>query len=217
MRFAHAGCALYRDLWDVLFVTNNADPPSPPPPPAPPLSTWAALLVPTRVFFDGGMSDEMVDALGIQEEVGLVLDRRRRRTQSIIESHKYITASTNPCVVSACITPNDNRVCMSRGDEDSWLKFDLGTASFVKIVKISVWRGAVARPDPPPSPQPLQPPSLPPLPPSPPPPPSAPASPSSPSPVAPPPCTPVDGSGDDCVVNFVSHNNDGICDGLLPC
>lgn len=133
-----------------------------------------------------------------------------RRTQEVVESHKYITASSNTRVLCACTDGAADTPCISAASENSWIKFDLGVASHVKGIELVAWREGTSSPNPPPTP----PPSLPPSPP-----PSPPRSPlprvlsPSPSPRAPPPfCSYA--SENNCTVNFIDHTDDGVCDGI---
>lgn len=61
-------------------MANNAPPPSPPPPPAPPV-TQLDELVPERVFFEGGMAEQMIEGLDLTlQEVGLTPERRKMQS-----------------------------------------------------------------------------------------------------------------------------------------
>ena len=133
-----------------------------------------------------------------------------RRTQEVVESHKYITASSDTRVLCACTDGVADTPCLSAGSENAWIKFDLGTASHVKGIELVAWRD-MASPAPPPAPPPRLPPSPPPSPPHPPPPPIG--SPSPRPPPRPPFCNYV--SENNCTVNFIDHTNDGVCDGML--
>jgi len=130
-----------------------------------------------------------------------------RRTQEVVESHKYITASSDTRVLCACTDGVADTPCLSAGSENAWIKFDLGTASHVKGIELVAWRD-MASPAPPPAPPPRLPPSPPPSPPHPPPPPIG--SPSPRPPPRPPFCNYV--SENNCTVNFIDHTNDGVCD-----
>lgn len=132
-----------------------------------------------------------------------------RRSQEVVESHQYITASSDARVLCACTDGTSDTPCISAGSENAWIKFDLGTASHVKGIELVAWRDGIASPNPPPRPPPLLPPQPPPSPPRPPPPPLT-----SPAPSLPP-RTPVCNyvSENNCVFNFIDHTNDGICDG----
>lgn len=206
------GCSMYTDLWERLFLENNGPPPPPPRPPVPPFSSESMLeLHPTRIFFDGGMANEMREELGVDEdEIGITPDGRR--AQEVIESHKYITASNDARVLCACTDGLSNTQCLSAGSENAWLKFDTGVAVHVKGIELVKWGAPIQSPLPPPlppspsPPPPSPPPPLPPLPPLPP--------PLSPAPPMSPPNFPRCNfaTENSCTVHFVSHSNDGICD-----
>lgn len=133
-----------------------------------------------------------------------------RRTQEVVESHKYITASSDTRVLCACTDGVLDTPCISAGSENAWIKFDIGTASHVKGIELVAWRDDIASPNPPPRPPPRMPPPPPPLPPRPPPPPTL--SPSPRPPPRPPLCNYV--IENNCTVNFIDHTNDGFCDGM---
>jgi hypothetical protein len=176
-------------------------------------------LPPTRIFFDGGLASQTIDQNdGVEpSDVGLSEDRRqRRKLQAVVSSHEYITASTSAAVRCVCTDGISDTLCMGAGSENAWIMFDLGEPMLVKGVEIVVFQTSADAPSPPPAPPPRVPPSLPPeipLPPRPPP-IQSPASPP-PYPAAPPRCNYL--RFDDCIVNFIDHTNDGICDGLLAC
>ena len=56
---------------------------------------------------------------------------RLRRMQETIETHKYITASSDARVICACTDGQADTPCLSAGSENAWIKFDLGTPSTV--------------------------------------------------------------------------------------
>ena len=130
-----------------------------------------------------------------------------RRAQEVVESHQYITASSDARVLCACTDGTSETPCISAGSENAWIKFDLGTASHVKGIELVALRD-VASPNPPPRPPPVGPPSPPPTPPRPPPPPLR--SPAPRPPPSPPFCNYI--SENNCTFAFISHTNDGVCD-----
>ena len=174
-------------------------------------------LPPTRIFFDGGLASQTIyQNQGIEpSDVGLSEDRRqRRKLQTVVSSHEYITASESAAVRCVCTDGASNTLCMGAGSENAWIMFDLGEAMLVQGVEIVVYHKSADAPAPPPAPPPSIPPSFPPDAPVPPrPPPVTSPSPPPPFPVAPPRCNYI--RLDDCIVNFIDHTNDGICDGLL--
>ena len=131
-----------------------------------------------------------------------------RRAQEVVESHKYITASSDTRVLCACTDGAADTPCLSAGSENAWIKFDLGTASHVKGIELVAWRDGIEAPTPPPSPPPQSPPPPPPCPPRPPPPPVP--SPQPHPPPRPPFCEYI--KENNCTVNFVDHTGDGVCD-----
>jgi hypothetical protein len=133
---------------------------------------------------------------------------RRRKLQEVIESHKYITISDDSRAICACTDGLSNTPCITAGSENAWIKFDMGSAVHVKGLEIMAWGGGVESPNPPPNPPPNFPPSPPPSPPLPPPPPRRSPPPSTPP--SPPLCEYL--VANTCVVNLVSHTNDGVCD-----
>jgi len=157
-------------------------PPSPPPPPIAPV-TDANLLVPTRIFFAGGMSpnmDSYTAALNEQQaESGGTIAINRRSLEAV-------DATSNEDVVDACVALHDFRqgthsLCEAAAFENSWIMYDLGAPATLSAVHIGVWAFPLSPPSPPPPPPPPSPmPSPPPPSPSPPPP--------FPSPAPPPSC-----------------------------
>ena len=75
--FFGAGCALFTDLYERLFVEDNNPQPLPPTPPVPPFGSTTMLeLAPERIFFDGGIADQMRQELDLteKEEIGMTND-----------------------------------------------------------------------------------------------------------------------------------------------
>jgi hypothetical protein len=213
--FYASGCALYRDLF--LDLASLGAPPTPPPPPMLPLSGQRLALLPTRIFFAGGPSENMAssstgsmggDAL-TPESAPYRRERRRRELQGADydDTSEIIDASDDPVVINACTdfestTPT---LCETQGMENAWLTFDLGETASLYALSIGLYPTPVTPPTPPspqsPEPSP-PPPAVPPAPPTPPPP--------SPPPYAPG-CVP-SVKDSTCWHMLINRTHNGICE-----
>ena len=170
-------------------------------------------LPPFKIFFDNGFSAEMLEQEGITDiEDGLSSDRRQRRNlQATVSSNQYITASQNDKVKCVCTDGASDTLCMGKSNENAWIMYDLGEQMIVRGVEIVLFRFAAPEPSPPPQPPPSPVPLPPPVPPMPPPDSVSPDPPLPPSPAPTPPrCVFL--RLDNCIVHFIDHTNDGICD-----
>lgn len=222
--FYASGCALYRDLF--LDLASLGAPPTPPPPPMQPLSDLFTLR-PTRIFFAGGLSPNMVanmadvtnggtgtmggDAL-TEQRTPYRRERRRRKLQDVEydDTVEILDGSDDQAVIEVCTDNNATTptLCETAGYESAWIMFDLGKTASLYAVSIGLYPSPVTPPSPPspqsPAPSP-PPPAVPPAPPSPPPPALPPLLPYSS------PCSATVGTSD-CYYHLVFMVNNSICE-----
>ena len=215
--FYASGCALYRDLF--LDLASLGAPPAPPPPPMRPLTGWRTLH-PTRIFFSGGLSPNMIDgstgSMGgdalTEQRNPYRRERRRRKLQGVEydDTVEILDGSDDPAVIEVCTddaatTPT---LCETAGYENAWIQFDLGKTASLYAVSIGLYPSPVTPPSPP-SPLPPEP--------SPPPPAAPPAPPLTPPPSRPPllppsaPCI-VKVGKETCYHNLIRRTRNGICE-----